>query len=177
MRAALNRNWRMKLRLLFAILILPHTGSATAPEPATHCSSTEQVVFSCATARQQIISLCASCALTTTSGYLQYRFGKRDRAPELIYPASQAHPAKHFLSRTLTYAGGGGAYLKFSNGGFSYIVFTGIGKGWEKEGVVVNRSGKQIAYLSCAGPWTSAVGPDLFQKAGIPGDPDEFEIP
>lgn len=79
----------------------------------------------------------------------------------------------------MMYSGGGGAYLKFSNGDYTYAVFTGIGKGWEKEGVIVNKSRKQISYLQCKGPWTSELGPAWFEEIKIPKDPDEsgFEIP
>ena len=58
-------------------------------------------------------------------------------------------------------------------------MFTGIGKGWGKEGVVVKKAGKQVSYLACQGPWTSQLGPDWFEKIGIPADPNAsaFEIP
>lgn len=77
------------------------------------------------------------------------------------------------------YSGGGSAFLKFKNGDHTYVVFTGIGKGWEKEGVLIRTSGKQIAYLPCKGVWQSEIGPDLFEKVKIPRDPNEmeFEIP
>ncbi len=79
----------------------------------------------------------------------------------------------------MMYSGGGGAYLKFTNDQYTYAVFTGIGKGWQKEGVVVKKAGKKIAHLQCRGPWTSQLGPDLFDKTKIPGDPQEsdFGIP
>lgn len=60
----------------------------------------------------------------------------------------------------------------------SYFIFTGIGRGWEKEDVVVEKSGRQIAELSCAGAAKSKIGPELFERANIPDDPDsEFDIP
>ena len=74
------------------------------------------------------------------------------------------------------YSGGGSAFLKFKNGDFTYTVFTGIGRGWEKEGVVIEKSGKQIAYLPCKGGWQSEIGPDLFEKVKIPKDPNELEF-
>ena len=79
----------------------------------------------------------------------------------------------------MAYSGGGGAFLKFNNADYTYAVFTGIGKGWEKEGVLVQKAGKQVAYLQCQGPWTSELGPDWFEKVKIQTDPhaSEFEIP
>ena len=137
------------------------------------CSAQEQVVFSCKTTTKKVVSLCSSSPLTADAGYLQYRF------PGLTFPTTREHPKNFFLSGTMMYSGGGGAYLKFANADYTYAVFTGIGKGWEKEGVVVQKGGKQIAYLQCKGPWTSQLGPDFFDKVKIPKDPNEsdFEIP
>jgi hypothetical protein len=146
---------------------------------ATLCSTGEQVVFSCTTTTKKVVSLCSSSPLTEDAGYLQYQFGVAGRAPELSYPTTREHPKNLFLSGTMMFSGGGGAYLKFTNAEYTYAVFTGIGKGWEKEGVVVQKARKQIAYLQCKGPWTSQLGPDFFDKVKIPKDPQEsdFEIP
>ena len=140
---------------------------------ASLCSAQEQVVFSCTTTTKKVVSICSSSPLTADAGYLQYRF------PGLTYPATREHPKNFFLSGTMMFSGGGGAYLKFTNGDCTYAVFTGIGKGWKKEGVVVQKGGKQVAYLPCKGKWTSLIGPDFFATAAIPKDPNEsdFEIP
>jgi hypothetical protein len=146
---------------------------------ATLCTPVEQVVFSCSTTKNKIVSLCSSSLLTDATGYLQYRFGVAGKAPELSYPTTPQHPRNFFQSGTLMFSGGGGAYLKFSNDNYDYAVFTGIGKGWKKEGVVVQKAGKPIAYLQCRGPWTSQLGPDWFDKVKIQTDPhaSDFEIP
>jgi hypothetical protein len=109
---------------------------------------------------------------------LQYRFGPIGK-PELVYPETKGHPNKYFQSGTQMYSGGGSAFLKFRTGDYTYIVFTGIGKGWEKEGIVISKSGKPISYLPCKGAWKSDIGPKLFEKTKIPKDPNEidFEIP
>ena len=149
----------MMMPLLFAVMSL--------------CSSKEQIVFSCTTTTKKVVSICSSSPLTEDAGYLQYRFGT------FSYPTTREHPKNYFLSGTMMFSGGGGAYLKFTNAGYTYAVFTGIGKGWKKEGVVVQKAGKQIAYLQCKGPWASQLGPDFFDKAKIPTDPQQsdFEIP
>ena len=140
---------------------------------ASLCSAKEHVVFSCTTTAKKVVSICSSSPLTADAGYLQYRF------PGLTFPATREHPKNFFLSGTMMFSGGGGAYLKFTNADYTYAVFTGIGKGWKKEGVVVQKSGKQIAYLRCTGPWTSQLGPDFFDQVKIPADPQQldFEIP
>jgi hypothetical protein len=151
---------------------------AQKPTVVSHCKANEEVIFSCTTTKAKVISLCSSSLLTPDSGYLQYRFGPANK-PELVYPATNEHPKKLFQSGTQMYSGGGSAFLKFKKGDYTYVVFDGIGRGWEKEGVVIKKSGKQIAYLPCKGAWQSEIGPDLFEKVKIPKDPDEieFEIP
>lgn len=166
-----------RLWLIVALLLTQGAPAGAAPAVATHCVPAEQVIFSCETRQRKVISLCASATLTATFGYMQYRFGQRRRAPELVYPAGREHPRHHFQAGTLTYSGGGGAYIQGSNNAYTYVVFTGIGKGWAKEGVVVKKAGKQIAYLPCQGAWTSQMGPELFEQAAIPQDPNDFTIP
>src|SRR5262249_22100662 len=136
----------------YALLLLPimtlHTGEVTAASKAvSQCSTQEKVIFSCPTSRTKVVSVCSSPSLTTTSGTLQYRFGLAGQKPEFVFPQSQEHPRKYFQSGTMMYSGGGGAYLEFSNNDFKYVIFTGIGKGWEKEGVVVSKGGRQVALL------------------------------
>jgi hypothetical protein len=148
-----------------------------APKVPSHCSAQEKVIFSCSTSKSKVVSLCASAGLDAASGYMQYRFGAVGAQPEFVYPQAQEHPKDHFKSGTLMYSGGGGAYLEFNNGEYKYVLFTGIGKGWEREGVVVSKSGKQAALLECHGPWDSEIGPAFFEQAGIPAANDDFEIP
>jgi hypothetical protein len=156
----------------------PQTGNhRSAPKVASHCSAREKVIFSCSTSKSKVVSLCASAGLDAASGYMQYRFGAVGAKPELVYPQAQEHPKDHFKSGTLMYSGGGGAYLEFNSGEYKYVLFTGIGKGWEREGVVVSKSGQQAALLECHGPWDSEIGPAFFDQAGIPPANDDFEIP
>src|SRR6185437_15038760 len=128
-----------------------------------------------------------SSALTSSDGYLQYRFGPANRQ-ELVYPATKEHPNKHFQFGTQMYSGGGSAFLKFMNGEYTYTVFDAIGKGerlgevWRKAGVVVSKAGKRITYLTCEGEWESwqsNMSRYEFEKIKIPEDPNEaeFEVP
>lgn len=169
------------LKLLMAAVMATFSKSArmptAAPSVPSHCSGQEKVIFSCKTSKTKTVSLCASPVLNATSGYLQYRFGVVGSKPEFVYPETQEHPKDHFQSGTLMYSGGGGAYLEFNNGEYNYVVFTGIGKGWEKEGVEVSKAGKQIAVLECHGQWDSEIGPDFFDRAAIPAANDSFDIP
>ena len=155
---------------------------ALAPRPcaadtaASHCSAHEQTLFNCSTGNK-VVSVCATPDLSADGGSVQYRYG-RPGAPELVYPTTAAGWRKVTHSGVLTLAGGGGAYLAFTNGPYRYVVYTAIGQGWgEKAGVVVEKNGKRAASLPCKGKETSELGPDLFTKAGIPEDTAGFDLP
>jgi len=105
-----------------------------------------------------------------------YRYGPLGQ-PELVYPARAAHPREHFRGSTVMYAGGGGAWIAFDRGGFTYFVYTAIGKAWEKEGVLVRKGDVQVADIRCAGPYKSEIGPAFFEEADIPAGADEFDVP
>jgi hypothetical protein len=170
----------MKLILLLTLEAIT-SASVIAPTPkvTSHCAPEEQVVFSCATTNSKVISLCSSSPLTSSDGYLQYRFGPADKL-ELVYPAIKEHPSKHFQFGMQGYAGGGSAFLKFMNGEYTYVLFDALIKGeGEKAGVVVSKSGKRIAYLQCKGTWQQQIGSSQFGEIKIPRDPNEadFRIP
>ena len=169
----------MRRPFLLLITLAAANEIALAQSAATHCSPQEKVIFSCSTTMKKVISLCSSSALTESAGYLQYRFGTAGRAPELSFPAGREHPSEHFVSGTVMVSGGGSAYLKFNRGEYSYTVITGSGRGWQKEGVVVRQSERQVAYLACRGPVASVIGPELFRKTKIRPDPNEqdFDVP
>lgn len=62
--------------LLFAYGSICSIAVAQIAETATHCTSNERTLFSCATKKNKIVSICASKDLSPNSGYMQYRFGK-----------------------------------------------------------------------------------------------------
>ncbi|MFO1431963.1 MAG: hypothetical protein U1F76_17785 [Candidatus Competibacteraceae bacterium] len=141
------------------------------------CSAAEAVIFSCPT-RQKIVSVCASKDLSATTGYMQYRFGPKG-APEIVYPQSKEHPRNYTESGVLTFAGGGGAYLRFKKEQYGYVVYTAIGRGWgQKAGLVVEKNNKLLSNFRCNRETaTSELGPDFFEKAGLPKDQEGFDLP
>ncbi len=165
-----------RLLIFIFIFFLKVSYVSADPAVASLCFFDEAIVFSCSSSKGKTISLCSSSVLTESDGYLQYRFGVIGEVPEFIFPKRQEHPKERFTSGTVPYSGGGASYLKFSKGKYSYRVFTGVGKGWEKEGVVVKKSGKQITYVACDGPFISELGPVLFENVGVPKDPLEFDF-
>ena len=124
-----------------------------------------------------MVSVCASQDLSARSGYLQYRFGPLGQ-PSLMFPEITARPETDVRVRTLTFAGGGGAYVRFRRSQYAYVVYDALIKGsGERSGVAVIHAGKTIANLSCRNPAASSLGPDFFAAAGLVTDADDFEIP
>jgi hypothetical protein len=129
--------------------------------------------------------VCASKDAAVKKGYLQYRFGKPDSKDplELMHPAADTLPALAAEGETVPFAGGGGSWLRFRKGDTAYVVYTGIGK-WgpkgetmEKEGIVVEQEGRQIANLACSSKLTSALSPDWFEKTGVAPKGEDFLFP
>lgn len=142
----------------------------------SHCAPPERAVFSCSTGTKTI-AVCRSPDLTASSGTLQYRFG-RPAALELSHPPAGADWRAVTRGGTLTYSGGGGAWLAFTNAPYRYIVYSAVGKGWgSKAGVVVENGGRRIANLACKGKAMSELGPDLFSMAGVQDVEGGFELP
>lgn len=110
---------------------------------------------------------------------MQYRFGQKD-ALELVVPdlIKTIPVASYVQARTLMFAGGGGGYLRFVNGAHHYIVYSAIGKGWgAKDGVAVEKNGQLVANLECRDVPVSELSEEFFNRAGLPVDRDEFQIP
>ncbi len=166
---------KLRSAVLAAALVI-FLGSAALAAPPTLCAPAESTLFSCSTGTD-IVSVCGSAVLSTTSGALQYRFGRAKPGPDV-------HPAEGVDWRPLTHAGswmfsgGGGAWMSFANPPYRYIVYTAVGRGWHaKAGVVVNYSGRRVAIRRCKGAPISELGPALFERAGLADDGDDFRLP
>lgn len=151
--------------------------SAQAAPRESLCTSGEQIAFSCHI-RGKIASLCASADLSPTAGYIQYRYGRKG-AVELSYPATTVDPRQVFRWGVRAYAGGGADYFRFSNGGVDYAVYSGIGQGWQKEGVLVEKGGKRLAALQCGDDALGDENWKVMYSAKLPrvGEGDQFEVP
>ncbi len=135
----------------------------------------EKIIFSCGTGKK-LVSVCSSENLSPDTGYVQYRFGTREKV-ELSFPESQAHPGQFFTAGTLMYSGGGGTYMRFNKGTYSYVVYSGTGKGWDRQGVVVEKAGKLLSNITCKDASSAEMNSWIFEKIGIQKDAIGFEIP
>jgi hypothetical protein len=176
----------MKSSLTLNLLIIPVfliCSFSTTFAAETLCTDGEVLVFTCQMSKK-IASVCASPQIGPDVGYLQYRFGEPDKI-ELTLPSVETPPAKSAQSGTWSFAGGGGAYLRFTgNDSIDYFVYSAIGK-WGKHGAIqdvsgisVQQNGKTIQNIKCRRPFSEGeLGPDFFDKAGLPVMEGDFDLP
>jgi len=154
------------------------------PSSNSHCTAAETTVFACRIGRKSV-AVCASADAAADAGTLHYRYGVADAsAPlELVLPKVRSLPAQSALGEAQPFAGGGGSWLRFRSGDYSYVVYSGIGR-WgqngetlEKQGVVVERGGTAIATLPCTGPQHGVLGPEWFEQLGIGAAGETFDFP
>jgi hypothetical protein len=150
--------------------------NCTQASPAA-CVNGEDTLFSCSVGKKQL-AVCASHGWSADSGSLQYRFGRK-AAAELVLPNKlNSHPAESASSGLLVFTGGGGAYLRFSQGDTDYVVYSAVSANWgEKSGVSVLKAGKLVADLKCRDKAHSELGPELFQRGGFVADRRGFVLP
>ena len=153
-----------------------------AVEVVPLCSLKESVVFSCSTGTK-MVSVCASPDLSPKKGTVSYRFGTPRVGLEMNITESVSPGSRTLYGQTDAFAGGGGAWLRFTKDAHDYVVYTGIGK-WgkggaiaEKAGVSVSKNGKRIAVVRCKSKEQSELGPAWFEKAGIVHRQEEFLFP
>lgn len=132
-------------RLLFIMASLLYI---TQPAHAGNlCTAQESVIFSGNTG-SKLVSICAPQKSNGTVGDFIYRFGTTNNI-EMTLPAKGKTAAATFSTGTLSYAGGGGQYVRAANGSTEYVVYSGIGQGWEQAGLTVFVQGKRKAELIC----------------------------
>ena len=169
---------------LLCCMFLFSTSALAAQEdrPVSLCAEDETVIFTCPVAGKKLISVCASQEFGPELGFLQYRYGPDGKA-EMFIPEAKTAPAKAAQSGMLMFSGGGGAFLQFVNNETRYTVYTAIGrwgegdKAMERSGVTVQKDDKIIADIRCQTEATSELGPEFFEKAGLPESEEDFELP
>jgi hypothetical protein len=178
--------------LVTAVRLLDPIIGPASPSPKlassvqeSFCAQMETIVFTCVSGTK-MISVCASRGSGASNGVLEYRFGKADSSEplELSLPEGERLPKDSATGECVPFAGGGGCWLRFHKGKFSYVVYTGMGK-WgpqgetkQKEGLVVERDGKMVSNLKCTERFESALGPEWYEQFGITvKDEEDFLFP
>ena len=146
-----------------AALLGPTTAGGAPPVAESLCVAGEEPVLACAVTGGKVMSLCAR------GDQLQYRFGKAG-AVEMTWPEKPGPAKGRFSLSTTMFSGGGEERIRFSSGGFDYVVFQrDIAGDWnpdgtrghfQDEGVVVLKDGRIVAKKLCVG----AVANDAFPK-------------
>lgn len=140
-------NTNKLISLAFVLIFL--SAPAAWGDSNSLCSKEERVLFACSTGKK-IVSVCASKKLTTASGYVQYRFGAKDRTPELVYPAEKVHPASRFSLGFTDGAKWTFCNLHFTVSGYSYTVYQYAAAFDEEDsGIRVKTPTGKSSYLRC----------------------------
>jgi hypothetical protein len=162
-----------KTLMLFSTLGLPLSVNVASAQgdaaPRYLCQSNEKVVFGC-TAGDKMLSLRASPKFTSTSGYMQYRFGTPTKI-ELTYPEARKPPKGYFWHSSTLYSGGFDERVRFKNQGVQYLIFdrmirTGFDEAGNNpemtSGVLLRIPGKQDTVRLCTGNDNEAQPNDGF---------------
>jgi hypothetical protein len=112
--------------LIIGLLCLLIAGSAPEKVPAQSkvkslCGADEQTIWSCATVKNKIASVCASKDLAADKGYVQYRFGLLKKI-ELEFPQKREGSQKAFKYSRYTRPLVTMLTLSFENGGVFYEI-------------------------------------------------------
>ncbi|MEO8380171.1 MAG: hypothetical protein ABI779_10950 [Acidobacteriota bacterium] len=151
---------------------------------ASLCSAGEDTIFACQIGAK-VVSVCTSRDASSDDGWMQYRFGKpASREPlEQVLPAGRTVPSFAATGENVSFSGGGGNWLRFHGGIYSYVVYSAIGR-WGpngetrvKEGLVVERSGKVVTNLPCTGLLISELGPDWYEEFEVETRNESFRFP
>ena len=153
------------------------------PYDLSLCTADEAILFSCPIrGRNKTLSVCGSKEITESSGYIQYRFGTKERI-DLRYPEAQQPPLGIFTKEYSASYGSGvhstllDASVTFSTGQHTYIIYSDWINGSPEAlnndrrgvfgnhiGVKVYRNKKLISNLKCDGDQGLIGGPDDIEK-------------
>lgn len=139
------------------------------------CKVGETTAFACSTSKKDI-ALCAANGIQGKQKLFTYRISPIGQAmPEMVYP-EQSTAAASFMSGSQQFSGDKSmVFASFDKGAIRYVLYSAVGKGLDKAGVVVEQAGKRIANLVCtsspAGDWSMVI------DAGLPTDSRGFDLP
>jgi hypothetical protein len=143
------------------------------------CKAEEDTIFACSSAENDSVALCASRDVSPTTGSIQLRVGTEGQ-PDNVFPGdAPGSPSFRDVDKgaTLTFAGGGGAYVRVDMPEASLVLYTAIGEGFDESGLVIEQNKQVAGHFKCKDNPSSQLGPDFFQKTGMPQGATELDFP
>lgn len=131
------------LAVLPALTFLPAVADA-AVGAGNLCAADEKTLFACTTG-DKLIAVCGAPDLSPRSGYLQLRYGDKERL-ELVWPAP-TYPPKQVVKGKLLYSGTIGSYLRVINRDVGFTVYSAAVDGGQ--GLTIDRNGALVKKLPC----------------------------
>jgi hypothetical protein len=132
-----------------------------AAKTASLCAAEEEIVWSCATENNKIASVCASRDLTIDKGYVQYRFGTKQKI-ELEAPRSRDGSRKFFGFSRYTRPLVTLLMLRFELGDYTYEIhddYNGEETPAERSVTIdlFDKSGETLSSVECRQPVTGSL--------------------
>lgn len=160
-----------------ALLAAVCPGDAAHAAPAA-CAGDEVALFTCPS-HGKVISVCASKGWSATSGYVQYRYGRRASA-ELVVPddARASSPGSAVRVAQLPLSGGGVGVAVFNAGRYDYSVYSAVSAQWGlKSGVAVDKDGARVGAQRCDRGKEGEFADGFLAGAGLPPADATFVLP
>lgn len=85
-------------------------------------------------------------AITNIDAHPTYTYGKAGKV-EMTLPGTTTED-KVYKAEAM-FSGGGAIYVRFTKGAYSYVAYSGIGKGWNFEGLLVYKGQKLAMHKQC----------------------------
>ena len=147
-------------------------------EAAALCLDKKSVVFACKTTDNRLVAVCG----TTDNPRMTFHTMTAGKKDTLLSLPRNATDSKSVSVGSMMYAGGGGSYIRFKDGDKDYVIYSGIGKGWEQAGLSILKGEEHLDDPLClpsGDPFRDFVV-ERGEKAGyaVEGvESSDFELP
>ncbi|HDT6062733.1 hypothetical protein [Enterobacter kobei] len=113
------------------------------------------VIFSCNLVNQKQLNI------VLNNDVPQYIYGAPGKEPDLVIPSVPGDKNKVRYGAP-PFSKSYGYYYRFINGNYSYVVFSGVGQGWNRNDLTVFKGDKTILHVPCLSPttWDTDYDPD-----------------
>ncbi|GEM_PF-4985343 len=136
---------------LICATVMLSWGRLSYAQKVSFCSEEESPIFTCQLMNGKLASICGSPDLSEKSGSIRYIYGTKDQHVEISLPKDPATFRQNLTISEMNNdaTGEDDEYLRFRNGLFSYVVYTGIGNNFDAEGVAVFKRDKLLKDIPC----------------------------